>query len=101
MFPSRRVGAAHEGHMNRHRVGRAAMLLSCSMLIAACAARPPSGPETPAHPAPAIQIGFHIVVERGQSLDRIAQTYRVSKQDIIAANNLTPPYALKPGTVLQ
>jgi LysM repeat protein len=41
-----------------------------------------------------------VVVERGQSLDRIAQTYRVAKDDIIAANQLKPPYRLKPGTVL-
>lgn len=86
--------------MNRHRVGRVAMLICCCMLVA-CAARAPRGPEPPAHPTPATQTGFHIVVERGQSLDRIAQTYRVAKEAIIAANNLEPPYALKPGTVLQ
>ena len=43
---------------------------------------------------------IYVVVERGQSLDRIAQMYRVAKQDIIVANQLKPPYELKPGTVL-
>jgi LysM repeat protein len=43
---------------------------------------------------------FHVVVERGQTLDRIAQLYHVAKRDVIAANQLNPPYTLKPGTIL-
>lgn len=44
---------------------------------------------------------FYVVVEHGQSLQRIAQTYRVRMRDIIAANNLAPPYSLPPGTLLE
>jgi hypothetical protein len=39
-------------------------------------------------------------VARGQTLDRIAQLYHVSKDQIIAANQLKPPYTLPPGTML-
>jgi murein DD-endopeptidase MepM/ murein hydrolase activator NlpD len=84
--------------MHPFGIFRAALILGCGAL-AACADRPtPVAPATaPAAPA-ASQI--YVIVERGQSLDRIAQAYRVAKQDIIAANNLKPPYALRPGTVL-
>jgi LysM repeat protein len=73
-----------------------ALIVGCG-LVAACAERSP--PVVPAAP-PAATKQIHVVVERGQSLDRIAQTYRVAKDDIIAANQLKPPYRLKPGTVL-
>jgi LysM repeat protein len=84
-----------------HQVGifRAALILGCGAL-AACADRPVPGAPAAAPAAPAAS-QIYVVVERGQSLDRIAQAYRVAKQDIIVANNLKPPYALKPGTVLQ
>jgi len=82
--------------MDQFGILRAALILGCGAL-AACADRP--APRAPAAAPAASQI--HVIVERGQSLDRIAQAYRVAKQDIIAANNLKPPYALKAGTVLQ
>jgi LysM repeat protein len=82
--------------MFRLGIFRTALIMGCG-LVAACAQRPP--PVTPAAP-PAATKQIHVVVERGQSLDRIAQTYRVAKDDIIAANQLKPPYRLKPGTVL-
>ena len=44
---------------------------------------------------------FFVVVERGQSLESIARTYRVTKRDIIATNHLAVPYNLKPGTQLE
>ena len=85
--------------MNQIGIFRAALILGCSA-VAACAERPaPVAPATPPAAPAASQI--YVVVERGQSLDRIAQAYRVTKQDIIVANNLKPPYGLKPGTVLQ
>ncbi len=82
--------------MFRLGIFRTALIVGCG-LVAACAERsPPVAPATP----PAATKQIHVVVERGQSLDRIAQTYRVAKDDIIAANQLKPPYSLKPGTVL-
>ena len=75
---------------------RTAVIVACG-LVAACAERPPA--VAPA-PPPAAAKPIYVVVERGQSLNRIAQTYHVAKGDIIAANQLKPPYRLKPGTVL-
>lgn len=85
--------------MSQLSIFRLAWILGTGALVAACADRP--APVTPAvaPPMPAAK-QIYVVVERGQSLDRIAQIYRVAKQDIIAANQLKPPYELKPGTVL-
>ena len=82
--------------MDHFDIFRAALILGCGAL-AACADH--SAPVAPAAAPVASQI--YVIVERGQSLDRIAQAYHVAKQDIIVANDLKPPYALKPGTVLQ
>jgi LysM repeat protein len=76
------------------------LLLGCALLLGACAERTPPAAEPAATAAPT-PAGFYIVVERGQSLDSIARTYRVAKGEIVAANKLMPPYGLKPGTVLQ
>ena len=83
--------------MDQIGIFRAALILGCGAL-AGCAEQP-----TPLVPAavPAAARQIYVIVERGQTLDRIAQAYRVTKQDIIVANNLKPPYALTPGTVLQ
>jgi LysM repeat protein len=78
---------------------RAALILGCGAL-AACAERPAAVAPATAPAAPTAS-KIHVIVQRGQSLDRVAQSYRVAKEDIIAANNLKPPYDLKPGTVLQ
>jgi LysM repeat protein len=85
--------------MDQFGIFRAALILGCGA-VAACADRPAPVAPTAAPAAPAAS-QIYVIVERGQSLDRIAQAYRVTKQDIIVANNLKPPYALKPGTVLQ
>jgi LysM repeat protein len=77
-------------------VYRTALIVACG-LVAACAERP--SPAPPAA-APAAKKQIYVFVQRGQSLDQLAQTYRVAKDDIIAANQLKPPYSLKPGTVL-
>ena len=82
--------------MNCAGVFRVALVLGTSALLA-CTDRPATPAVAP--PMPAVK-QIYVVVERGQSLDRIAQMYRVAKQDIIAANQLKPPYELKPGTVL-
>src|SRR6266513_5135272 len=42
-----------------------------------------------------------VTVRAGQSLGGIAETNHVSKQAIIAANHLSPPYKLKIGEVLK
>ena len=48
----------------------------------------PAGQPAPVEPsvAPAASAAkqIYVVVERGQSLDRVARDYRVAKQDIIA-----------------
>src|SRR4051794_30526281 len=82
--------------MFRLSIYRITLIVGCG-LVAACAERPPA--VAPA-PPPAAAKPIYVVVARGQSLDRIAQTYHVAKDDIIAANQLKPPYRLKPGTVL-
>ena len=63
-----------------HQVGifRAALILGCGAL-AACADRPVPGAPAAAPAAPAAS-QIYVVVERGQSLDRIAQAYRVATE---------------------
>ena len=78
---------------------RAALILGAGALATACAGQPTPVAQTAA-PVPPAAKQVYVVVERGQSLDRIARDYGVAKQDIIAANQLKPPYELKPGTVL-
>jgi LysM repeat protein len=89
--------------MNSHRAMIVAVLvLGGGSLLAACGERQnvstPTAPNA-ARPARA-PITTHIVVQRGQSLRRIAQEYHVAERDIIAANHLAPPYTLKAGTIL-
>ena len=78
-----------------------AILLSSSLLLAACGDRKDSivPAATPAQPPAAGRI--YIIVQRGQTLDALADRFRIDKAAIIALNNLKPPYMLKPGTVLQ
>jgi LysM repeat protein len=90
--------------MNLHRaIIAAALVLGGGSLLAACGEGPnvstPAAAPNAARPARA-PITTHIVVQRGQSLRRIAKEYRVAERDIIAANHLVPPYTLKPGTIL-
>ena len=42
-----------------------------------------------------------IVVQRGQTLDAVADRFRVPKAEIIALNDLKPTYRLKPGGILK
>jgi LysM repeat protein len=77
----------------------AASILAVSMFLVGCADRSASVPPGTATASSATK-QFYVVVQRGQSLDQIARSFRVSKADIIAANNLVPPYSVQPGTTL-
>jgi LysM repeat protein len=86
--------------MNR-RLIRCALLLGCAVVVASCIDNSTS-PVAP--PVSSIQSGraaFYVVVERGQTLDHIAQIYRVPKSAIIAANHLSTPLVVKPGIMLE
>ena len=84
--------------MHRSNFLRALMFLGAAVL-AACGGdtAPPMGP-----PNGGAAIGPHTyhLVGSGQSLDDIARIYHVPKAGIIAANRLSAPYNLKPGTML-
>lgn len=81
-------------------VFRCGLLLLGSALLAACVRDPGSVGLAASGELP--RPGhLYLMVDHGQTLERIAQTYRVARQDIIAANNLTPPYALTPGVMLE
>ena len=88
--------------MSRHRIWTAVLPLLGGILVAGCADRPLGavGPANPA-PPPAAKKSVYVMVGSGQTLDRLAQTYHAAKRDIIAANNLHPPYTLKPNTLLE
>src|SRR5258708_36687741 len=82
---------------------RSAVLLS-GLFLAACASAPTPDQTQSRLPLWLDGTGraaLSVVVERGQSLESIAQTYRVAKRDIIATNHLAAPYNLKPGTLLE
>src|SRR3954451_8892166 len=87
--------------MRRWRTLWTAVILGCGLLLAACAGREASvGPG--AKPAPSsARHEIYIVVQRGHTLDAVAGRFNVAKADIIAINNLKPPYALKPGAILK
>lgn len=72
------------------------------MWLAGCAVRPPEPPPTP-RPLPTqatTTMGVH-VVQRGETLYRIAQRYRVEWRSLAQVNNITPPYIIYPGQRLQ
>jgi hypothetical protein len=76
--------------MNLYKALIAALVLGSGSLLAACGERPDVS--TPAaapgdRPNARAPITAHIVVQRGQSLRRIAQEYHVEERDIIAACN--------------
>ena len=82
---------------------RSAVLLS-GLFLAACASAPTPDQTQSRLPLWLDGTGraaFFVVVERGQSLESIARTYRVAKRDIIETNHLAVPYNLKPGTQLE
>ena len=86
--------------MRRHTLW-GALLFGCGLLIAGCADWT-AGTAGPANPVPPPAKKFvYVIVGRGQTLDHLAQTYHADKSDIIAANDLKPPYALKPNMLLR
>ena len=60
-----------------------------------------AGSDAVAPPPATRQATTKIVVQPGQSLDAIAHAFRVPKRDIIALNQLVPPYQLKAGAILE
>jgi len=90
--------------MSSRQAIRIFAFVTCGSLLQACGL-----PFTPADQARSGsgthfvegRAAFYVVVERRQSLDGIAQTYRVMKQDIINANKLSAPYNLEKGAMLE
>jgi murein DD-endopeptidase MepM/ murein hydrolase activator NlpD len=83
-------------------------ILLAAGLLAACAGGPSEpapvylrGP-TPfaAMPPPAWHENTVVTVKHGQTLGAIARTYHVSEHELIAANQLKPPYELREGARL-
>ena len=77
-----------------------ALILAVSMFLAGCADRSAPTPLVTSTASSPATKQVYMVVQRGQSLDQIARSFRVPKGDIIAANNLAPPYSVKPGATL-
>jgi len=73
------------------------------MAYAASRPMPPQAmPSQPMHagPPPSAEARRTIVVERGESLGRIAARYHVSEHAIVDANHLRPPYKVEIGARL-
>src|SRR3954454_21839701 len=78
-----------------------AILLSCGPLLAGCGELKGSVvPAATSIQSPAAQ-QIYIIIQRGQTLDTVAEKFHIANAEIIALNNLKPPYVLKPGAVLQ
>jgi murein DD-endopeptidase MepM/ murein hydrolase activator NlpD len=93
--------------IRRCGIARVGLVVILAGLLASCApqsepapvfqrgaAQPAGAPVTALLPVPS---SVQITVRPGQSLGGVAQTYRVPKSAIIAANGLRPPYELKIG----
>ena len=92
--------------------GTFAVILACSGLVA-CADEPITPAPVFLNGGPGMAVARSaaakpttpdrrfIIVGPGQSLGAIAETSHVSKQAIIAANHLSPPYKLKVGQTLR
>ena len=87
--------------MGRQRALWTAAMLGYGLLLAACANREASVPPVAASPRSPPRNEVYIVVQRGQTLDAVADRFNVGKADIIAINGLKPPYGLKPGSMLK
>src|SRR3954471_19452183 len=85
--------------MQQRAALRMAILPSCGPLLAACGGRNDSVvPAATSVQAPAAT-QIYIIVQRGQTLDTFAEKFHITKAEIIALNNLKPPYVLKPGAI--
>jgi LysM repeat protein len=109
---SSKLGSRSDMRGHHWKFGRRAFFLTLTlMLVASCSPPAPNPPEsakvsTPpptatssvdSEPKTAKGPGRTITVNPGQSLGGIAKTFHVSKQALIAANHLHPPYELKTG----
>jgi lipoprotein NlpD len=87
--------------MRRRRTLGTAVILGYGLLLAGCAGREASvGAAAKPASSPA-RNEIYILVQRGQTLEAVAGRFNVAKTDIIAVNDLKPPYTLKPGAVLK
>lgn len=80
--------------MTRPRALAILLLALLAMAVSGCGLIQPRG-APPAQP-----LGPTITVREGDTLDALAVHYGVAVPDIVALNDLRPPYALAPGTVL-
>lgn len=94
--------------MKRHNPGSKKILLLLPVLL--CFALLPLGCARKAPPQPAAvsvygmntaQSSGRVLVRRGDTVWSIAQRYRANPEDVIAANNLRPPYHLAAGQRLR
>lgn len=96
--------------MDRHlcAYGRFGLVAVLMLVLAACGQRYGQAPvvngttgERVDRPAPVVDRSGTILVQKGDSLYRIANRYRVGLRGIIDANNLKPPYTIYPGQKLK
>lgn len=83
------------------RLASALVMLGCGML-AGCAyeATPPIPTAASECPTQRCPTEWLVVVQHGQSLDKLTRTLGVAKHAVIQRNELTPPYQIKTGSVL-
>jgi LysM repeat protein len=101
MYDPTRVEIEGARRMEQRVALRMAILLSCGLLLTACGGGKDPVPPATTQVQPPAASQMYIVVQRGQTLDTLAERFRVGKAEIIALNNLKPPYVLKPGAVLK
>lgn len=78
---------------------RTGLALAIVMALSSCA-HPPQPSVQTFDPLPPSAAGEIIQSQPGDTVYAIAQRYNVSMRDVIALNNLRPPYNLAPGTPL-
>jgi murein DD-endopeptidase MepM/ murein hydrolase activator NlpD len=77
--------------------GRLGCLIAL-LAIVACGAPPRPAQEAG---ATGVQVGPTVTVAEGDTVYRIAQRHDVPLRDLLEANNLRPPFTLRPGQVLR
>ena len=86
-----------KGKVAQRGAGVARSMILLGLLLAACGPREPApvitGAEAPPPPT-------QIIVQRGQTLSGIAQTYHVPMAAVAEANRLSPPYRILVGQAL-
>src|SRR5271165_2456029 len=86
-----------KGKVAQRGAGVARSVILLALLLAACGPREPAPVITGAEaPPPPMQI----IVQRGQTLSGIAQTYHVPMTAVAEANRLSPPYRILVGQAL-